>query len=460
MVHDWRSALGERLVPAEKAVAAVESGHRVVVAMSSPWMTPFTVGKALAARAPELRGVSVDTTFTLAAMLGLLADGTRESFGTTSLFVYTDVETSRLAAHDPQADYVPMNPSFMGRLSGRRHREEFTYRYTAPDVCVVVVSPPNEAGIVSFGHHLWNARAQMRHARVVIAEVDPNLAVVPGGDNWAPVEDFTYFVEAEPFAFPAQLSETPEEEVDATQACGYYTAELIDDGDCVMFGGGAMPIRLSAFLEDKNDLGCHSEVVVPLDLVRKGVINGSRRTLARGKVSATGLIAVTDDDRQWLDGNARFELRDMEVNNDPKYIARNDNMVAVNAPLEISLWGEINVERVGPRYFRGVGGQLEFIIGALLAENGRSIHSVISKKKTAAGDWVSTIVPEFTRPGVATVPRQLADIVVTEHGVAHLMGRTERERADALIAVADPDFRPELREAAKAAFGLGRKVFT
>ena len=134
-------------------------------------------------------------------------------------------------------------------------------------------------------------------------------------------------------------------------------------------------------------------------------------------------------------------------------------MVAVNAPLEITLWGEINVERVGPRYFRGVGGQMEFIIGALLAENGRSIHSVISKKQSASGETVSTIVPEFTAPGVATVPRQLADIIVTEHGVAHLQGKTERERAAELIAIADPDFQPELRKAAKKAFGLDDRIF-
>jgi 4-hydroxybutyrate CoA-transferase len=133
-------------------------------------------------------------------------------------------------------------------------------------------------------------------------------------------------------------------------------------------------------------------------------------------------------------------------------------MVAVNAPLEITLWGEIGIERVGARYFRGVGGQVEFVVGALLSDGGRSIHAVLSRKRTADGRWVSTIVPEFTPPGVASVSRQFADLVVTEYGVARLLGKTERERAEELIGIAHPDFRAELREAAKQAFGVGRRT--
>mgnify|MGYP005816846983 CR=1 FL=1 len=453
---DWRSRYRDRYVTAADAAKVVRNGDRVVFAMASPWMTCVAMAKALSARAGELRDVSVDTSFTLAPYFGLYE--TAEAWTTTTIFAYNDIEVGKLNALDPQVGMVPMNPSFKGQLSGRTFRDEFTKRYTAPDVCIVMVTPPNRAGFVSFGFNLWNSRVQMRGATTVIAEVNPDLPIVPGGDNWMPADAFDYFVDTEPLVLPQLLTETPPEEVGPTEVCGYYTSELVNDGDCVMFGGGAMPFRLGAYLEERNDLGCHTELVVPIDLVRKGVINGSRRTIATGKVSATGLVPQNAEEREWLDGNPLFELRDMSVNNDPKYIAQNDNMVAVNAPLEITIWGEINVERVGPRYFRGVGGQMEFIIGALLARNGRSIHSVLSKKRTAAGEWVSTIVGEFTPPGVATVPRQLADIVVTEHGVAHLQGKTERERADALIAIADPDFQPELRRAAKKAFGLDPKV--
>lgn len=226
-----------------------------------------------------------------------------------------------------------------------------------------------------------------------------------------------------------------------------------------MFGGGAMPIRLAPFLSEKEDLGCHTEVVCPVDLVQSGVINGKRRNLVPGKVSLTGFIPRSEEERDWIDGNPLFDIRDMELNNNPRYIAQNDNMVAVNAPLEVTLWGEIGCERLGPRYFRGVGGQVEFVVGALLSKGGRSIHAVLSRKKTSSGAWASTIVPEFTPPGVASISRQFADIVVTEHGVARLMGKTERERANELIAIAHPDYRAELTEAAKRAFGLGTRTF-
>ena len=460
MSFDWKDVHGGRLVDANQAMKTVKNGDHVVFGMSSPWMTPVATAKALAARAQELADVTVDTTFTLVPYFGLYEPSAAEAWTTMSLFAYNDIETGMLSEHHPQVDFVPMNPSFMGGLAGKPFREEFTNRYTSANVCVVMVTPPNQGGYVSFGTHLWNARAQIRNADVVIGEVNPDLPVIPGGDNWMPADAFDYFVETEPFTLPPLLMETPEEEVDATQVCGFYTSEFINDGDTVMFGGGAMPFRMGAFLEEKEDLGCHTEIVCPFELVRSGVINGKRRTVAPGKVSATGLIATTDEERQWLDGNPSFDLRDMAVNNNPKYIAQNDNMVAINAPLEVTLWGEIGVERVGPRYFRGVGGQLEFVMGALISDGGRSIHAVISKKRSSkSGDYVSAIVPEFTNPGVATIPRQLADIVITEHGVAKLMGKTERERAAALIAIADPEFRPELREAAKKAFGLGKKIF-
>ena len=246
---------------------------------------------------------------------------------------------------------------------------------------------------------------------------------------------------------------TPEEEVDPSQVCGALTAELINDGDTVMFGGGAMPARMGPFLEHKEDLGCHTEVILPLELLESGVINNKRRNLARGKTSLTGIIPRNDRERNFIDGNLSFDIRDMSYNNDPKYISQNDNMVSINAPLEITIWGEIGVERVGPRYFRGVGGQVEFVVGALLSDGGRSIHSVLSRKKRPDGSWVSTIVPEFTPPGVASISRQFADIVVTEYGVARLLGKSERDRARELISVAHPDYRTDLKKAALEVVG-------
>jgi 4-hydroxybutyrate CoA-transferase len=198
------------------------------------------------------------------------------------------------------------------------------------------ITPPNRAGFVTFGSNLWNARAQSSNARIVIGEVDPTLPVIPGGDNWMSVSDFDYLVETQPVERAPIFTETPEEEVEPSQVCGHYTAELINDGDTLMFGGGAMPARLGPFLEEKEDLGCHTEVIIPLELVQNGVINGSRRNLVPGKVSLTGLIPRTPQEHEWLDGNPLFDLRDMEVTNSPRYIAQIQKLVIGRRLLGIS----------------------------------------------------------------------------------------------------------------------------
>ncbi len=447
------------MVSAAEAAGVVQSGDHVVIAMASPLMTPFGFLGAVAARADQLRGVTVDTSWSVAAAV-LLQPGTEASWSTASMFAYTDAEFSALNARSEQVNYAPMNPSFMGWMADQPHREDLTRRYTGGDVFAVAVTPPNAAGYVTFGTNVWNARVQIKNARIVIGEVRDDLPVIPGGDNWMPVSAFDYLIsDANKVEFPAIFAPTPEDEVDASQVCCAYVAELINNGDTVMFGGGAIPIRLAPFLEGKEDLGCHSEVIFPVDLVQKGVITNRKRNLVPGKTSLTGFIPRSEEERTWVDGNPAIDLRDMDVNNHPRYIAQNDNLVAVNAPLEVTLWGELGCERVGPRYFRGVGGQVEFVVGALLSKGGRSIHGVLSRKQTAAGGYVSTIVPEFTPPGAASISRQFADIVVTEYGVARLMGKTERERAQELIAIAHPDFRAELREAARRAVGLGTRTF-
>lgn len=461
MIWDWKSHYADRLVSANKAAEAVNSGDHVVFAMCGPLMTPVAMAKAVAARAGELRDVTIDATLTLAGAFGVLSPEATEAFTVSTAFAYNPFETIALNDFAPNVDYVPINMGFAGALLGRRHRDDMQRRFGG-DVCISVISPPTPSGLVSFGSNLWNGRTQVRNAKIAIGEVDPNLPVIPGGDNWLPVEAFDYLVDGEPLAIPdlAGLTTIPEEELDATQACGYFVSELVNDGDTVMFGAGSMPMRVSPWLENKNDLGCHTEVICPIDLVRSGVINGSRRNHVPGKVSLTALIPATAQEREFIDGNPVFDIRDMAVNNDPRYIAQNDNLVAINAPLEISLWGEIGVERVGTRFYHGVGGQLEFVMGALMSDGGRSIHATVSRKlDTRTGEWVSAIVPELRHPAVTTVPRLLVDIVVTEFGVAQLMGRTERERAAELIRVAHPDFRADLADQAKHLLGVGRHTF-
>jgi acyl-CoA hydrolase len=458
-MSDWKATWGSRLSSPEQAVATIRDGDTVVYAMSSVFMTPTAFTKALVARAPQLHHVQIDTTFNTAPALGMIGEHTRESWTTNTFFAMNPPEINALSTQDPQVDFTPLNPSFLGTMAGAPFREEFTRRYCEADVAVCVVSPPDEHGYVTFGHQLWHQRTQVRRATVKVAEIHEGVPVVPGGDNWMHIDEFDYLIQGERLVVPSPINEVEDEEVEPTELCGYNVAELINDGDTVMFGAGHMPGVMGNYLDYKQDLGCHTEVVLPLELVKKGVINGSRRNFNPGKINATGLVAIGPEDEAFVNGNPVFELRDMHVNNDPKFIAQNDNFVAINSCLEITMWGEMGVERIGNRYFRGIGGQVEFILGALLSHHGRSIHAVLSRRKSSDGNYYSTIVPEFTKPGVASVPRHLADFVVTEYGVASLMGKTERERAKELIAVAHPDYRADLKAAADKALGVGRSIF-
>ena len=443
----WKEQYADKYRTPDEAVKVVKSGDMVRTGWCSIFTTPWALSMALAKRAPELENVTIDTTWSLAAELGLLAPGTEKAFTIIDGFSYSPTTMAKLGARDEQANFVPMWATFLPLADGP-HREDMRKAVRDSDVLFCMISPPDSRGMVTFGHQLWLMRNFVKNAKIVIGEVAPDMPIVPGGDNWMPVEAFDYLVDTMPFPLYEALgglSETPPEEQEASEVMCALGAELVDDGDTVMFGGGAFPMRIWPFLENKVDLGCHTEVVIPLDMMRSGVINGKRRNLAPGKVSCTAVGSFSKEDEPYIDGNLLFDIRDMMLNNSAWYVRQNENMVALNAPLECTIWGELGVERVGYRYFRGVGGQVEMLVGALYAKNGRSIHGMVSRKWSEAEQrWVSSIVPPSTYPGVASIPRHFADFVITEYGVASLMGKTERQRAEELISIAHPDYREEL----------------
>ena len=453
---NWKERYADKLRTPDEAAKVVKSGDFVRFAWNSIWQTCWALAPALARRASELENVTIDTTWTLASEFGLLASGTEKAWQTFTGFAFGPAELAKLSARDEQTNFVPFCQNLVPLVDGP-FREEARKVMAESDVLMIMITPPDEHGIVTFGSHLWGARREVRNARIVIGEVNEELPAIPGGDNWMAVDEFDYLVESTPldlYTALAGLTDTPPEQQEPSEViCALIASEFINDGDCLMFGGGAIPMRISPFLENKVDLGCHTEVIVPLDLMRNGVINNKRRNLVPGKTSCTAVGTLNKEDEEYLDGNLLFDIRDSELNNHILYFGRNDNIVAINAPLEVNLFSEINIERVGYRYFRGVGGQVEMVIGALSAKNGRSIHGVISRKLSkTTGEWSSAIVPQFTYPGVASIPRHFADFIVTEYGIASLLGKSERQRAEELISIAHPDYRAELRKEAQKLF--------
>jgi 4-hydroxybutyrate CoA-transferase len=229
-----------------------------------------------------------------------------------------------------------------------------------------------------------------------------------------------------------------------------YVSGLINDGDTLQIGVGRTtePLVGLGLLEGKNDLGWHSEATPPgvISLIQKGVINGKRKTLHPGKVVVTSIGGSSREEMQWVHNNPLFRLVDVAYLEDIRVISEHDNMVVVNNALTVDLTGQICAESIGTRQLSGAGGQIPFVFGAWLSKGGRAITVLPS---TAKNGTVSRIDP-FLPPGtVVTIQRNCADCVVTEYGVARLRGRTLRQRAEALIEVAHPDFRSELMAEAR-----------
>jgi len=231
---------------------------------------------------------------------------------------------------------------------------------------------------------------------------------------------------------------------------------LIRDGDTLQIGVGRTtePLVGLGLLDGKKDLGWHSEATPPgiISLIREGVINGSRKTLHEGKAVVTSIGGSSREEMKWVDRNPSIMLVDIAYFEDLRVIGAHDNFVAINNALMIDLTGQICCETIGTRQMATAGGQIAFVFGSWLSKGGRSITVLPS---TAVGGTVSRIVPTLPEGSVVTIQRNCADYIATEFGIAHLKGKTRRERAKALIAVAHPDFRDELTKKAKQFFWPG-----
>ena len=279
-------------------------------------------------------------------------------------------------------------------------------------------------------------------ATKVILEVNPNFRWVRGGLE-IPLSRVTSFFISEKPIFT--ISRSVPTEMD--HKIGRYVADLIHDGDCIQLGVGGLPDAVGEYLKEKNDLGIHSEIFSSTmgDLIEAGNVNGKKKNLNRGEHIATFCIG----DQHLFDTvaeNKACRLVSCAYGNDPFVISQNDHMISVNTAMEIDITGQVCSESIGPKQFSGTGGAADYAYGALHSRGGRGIIAFAS---TAKGGKISKIKSILTPGAAVSISRNLVDTVITEYGVAELRGRTIRERADALIAIAHPDFRAQLRKEAK-----------
>ncbi len=428
---DWPEEYARKLVTPEKAAALVRPGDTVVIPIGA--VTP-RLCEAIWERREELHDVEV------LACAPFVDPGWYEP-GHPAFRTDVEVFSTALA----RASMVRGATGFVSIPFSRRFKAEDERgggRYRA-DVVFIGVSPPDRFGFCSFGTSLWNKLSYARRARTVLAEVYAGYPQT-GGENRIHVSEIDAFVEGRELP-PARA---PRESNPFEPAMAGFINELLRHGDTVQVGTGlsTLPLARAGAFDGLVDLGVHTEVSIPglNELVARGVITGARKTVNSGKFVATALSATTAWDLEFIHENPLFELREVHYTNDIGVIAAHDNMVAINNALTIDLVGQVAAESIGAEMWSGPGGQLEFVIGALYSRGGRSITLLPAAAK---GGTVSRIVPEHPPGTVVTVPRQFVDYVVTEFGVAKLFGKSDRERAEELIAIAHPDHREELRRA-------------
>jgi 4-hydroxybutyrate CoA-transferase len=309
-------------------------------------------------------------------------------------------------------------------------------------VAFVHLSPPDKHGYCTFGSEAGLTITPAESSKSIIAEINPNMPRTLG-DTFIHVKDLTHIV---PVNYPmAELAMGEEGDPEINEKIAQFIAEKIPDGATLQTGIGAIPDAVLKHLKHKKDLGIHSELFSDgvLSLVEAGVINGAAKSIHKNKITA-GFIIGTKKLYEWASDNPMVELHRTEYVNNPFVIAQNKYMVAINSAIEVDLTGQVCADSIGPKFYSGVGGQLDFIYGASLSEGGLPIIALPSTTTLRDGNMITRITP-MLKPGAGVdTTRSQIHFVVTEYGIVDLYGKSVRQRAKLLISIAHPQFRDQL----------------
>lgn len=434
MELDWQEEYRRKLISAEEAVRLVKSGDRIAFSVNEQ---PIALSEALTARLVDLRDVQIHITNPLVDY-GWFDPGMREFFDVTQLS-YAG-RAARPMSDAREIDYMPLLYSIWPKAE-----IEARPGIRGTDVFMMLASPPDEHGFLSYGWSIWGKKSYLESANKVMVEVNRNLPRLYG-DNLFHISEIDHVVEHDS---PRSAYKQAEPE-DYMRAIGQHVGSLVRDGDTIAIGAGRIGSTLCAqgIFDDKNDLGYHAENIVPgiVPLVNKGVMTGKYKALHPGKVVCNNFLADPAMDFDFIDRNPVFELHPQEHVVNIMSISAHDNMVAINGALSVDLTGQIASESIGHRMYTGSGGQPSFAIGSMLSKGGRSI---IMLRSTTNDGKISRIASCLDAGTIVTVPRNFADYIVTEFGIASLLGKSQRERATELISIAHPDFRGELEKQAR-----------
>lgn len=411
-----------KYVSAEEAVKFVKSGDRVYVQAAAA--TPTILTKALTDRASELKDVEIchlhtegDAPYANPAL--------KDSFHVNSFFIGKNVRHTLAAGN---GSYTPVFLSELPIL--------FRKKVVPLDVVFIHVSPPDKHGYCSLGVSIEATVAAIENAKIVIAQVNPQMPRT-FGDGIIHVSEINYLVEVNiPIHSQEMAIITPEED-----KIGTYVASLIDDRSTLQMGIGSIPNAALAKLTNHKDLGLHTEMFSDgvIDLIEKDVINCNYKGVYRGRALATFLIG-SKRLYDFIDDNPFIEMKESSYVNDTAKIRKNPKMVAINSAIEVDVTGQVCADSIGAKMYSGVGGQMDFIRGASLSEGGKAIIALPSITKKGE----SRIVP-FLKQGAGVVTtRSHIHYVITENGIADLYGKTLKQRMKALIRIAHPNFQEQI----------------
>lgn len=426
-MENWREEYKRKCVTAAEAVRKIPDGSHI--ANSHVAAEPRTVLKALADAYQEFTHLEVFSTHVLDD-IPYSDETTRDTIHYSACFLGT---ASRIGVKEGWMDFIPSNYSNRCALMGNE---------IPVDVAIVMLSRPDEHGYCSFGVTVDHQKPLCQAAGMVIAEINDRMPRTLGsGASMIHVSEIDWIVESSaelPQMFVGELS-------DVDKAIGANCASLVKDGDTLQLGIGRIPDAVLLALENKHDLGVHSEMISDgvMKMMMKGNINNSKKTIDRDQVVATFLWG-TNEFYDFVNNNPVLSMRAVNYTNNPAVIAQHEHFVSINSCTQIDLQGQICAEAVRGNQYSGVGGQVDFLRGCLMSPDGRGI---IALPSTAAGGTVSRISVKLDEGNPVTTTRNDVDYVITEYGIAKLRGKSLRQRARALIEIAHPDFRQELRDA-------------
>ena len=415
---------------AEEAVKLIKSGNRVLIQGGSA--TPQTLIRAMVAHAPALKNVEIVHLHT-EGEAGYTALELKDNFHTKAFFIGGNIRNMVGIT----ADYIPIFLSDIPSL--------FRNGYMDLDVVMVNVSPPDKHGFCSLGVSVDIVVAGIEQGKKVIAQINPKMPRT-FGDAMVNVKHFAACVEVDEDLHEMKFVAPSDEE----KAIGKHIAAIIEDGATLQMGIGGIPNAVLTYLTNHKNLGIHTEMFSEgiVDLVEKGVVNGSKKKLNPYKI-VSGFAMGTRRLYDFMDNNPEIEMLDIAYVNDTSIIRQNPKVTAINSAIEIDITGQVCADSIGTRMFSGVGGQMDFMRGAALSKGGKPIIAITST--TLKG--VSKIVPTLKVGAGVVTTRAHARYVATEYGVAELFGKSLRERANLLRDIAHPDAREALDKAIFERFG-------